>query len=71
MQENCLFGSEGGAKLSFVPTPIGRKVDFQFSPKNKRCEFEKEGIFELARFHADVSLFTLGHYKPALARDSQ
>jgi len=22
MQENCLFGSEGGAKLSFVPTPI-------------------------------------------------
>ena len=20
MQENCLFGSEGGAKLSFVPT---------------------------------------------------
>jgi len=22
MQENCLFGSEGGAKLFFVPTPI-------------------------------------------------
>jgi len=22
MQENCLFGSEGGAKLSFVPTPM-------------------------------------------------
>src|SRR6516165_3148907 len=27
MQENCLFGSEGGAKLSFVPTPI------QFRPR--------------------------------------
>jgi len=26
MQENCLFGSEGGAKLSFVPTPIGSQL---------------------------------------------
>ena len=37
MQEICLPGSEGGAKLSFVPTPI-----VVGTPKSQSRQFEKE-----------------------------
>ncbi len=41
MQENCQSGSEGGAKLSFVPTPISAQGFNPGNPARRRNRPER------------------------------
>src|ERR1700751_5582329 len=38
MQEICQSGSEGGAKLTFVPTPISAQASMKPNLSSTRCE---------------------------------
>ena len=49
MQENCLFGSEGGAKLSFVPTPIHIPCTYALA-KHTRNGISQQALAKLEDF---------------------
>jgi len=49
VQENCLFGSEGGAKLSFVPTPIHIPCTYALA-KHTRNGISQQALAKLEDF---------------------